>query len=38
MAGALATAWSLVGPLASIILVTLVIADVGKLQPRPARG
>ncbi len=38
MAGALATAWSLVGPLASIILVTLVIADVGKLQLRPARG
>jgi hypothetical protein len=23
---------------AAIILVTLVIADVGKLQPRPARG
>lgn len=37
-AGALATAWSLVVPLASIIRVTLVIADVGKFRPRPARG
>ena len=38
MAGALATAWSLVGPLASIILVTLLISDLGKVAPRPARG
>ena len=38
MAGALATAWSLVGPLASIILVALVISDLGKVAPRPARG